>query len=404
MVSAAAGRVRALATSPKREHDKARGIDARPLEGFVVGVTADRRSGEQAQLLERRGATVVIGSVLRTLPLGPEEGLRAATETLIERPPDEVVTSTGIGVRGWFSAAESWGRDEALFDALRAARFLARGPKAAAALQTAGFDPAWRAPGERMAEVVDHLVTEGVAGRRVALQLAGDSDSAATEALRGAGADVVEVPVYRWIRPDDDRPALRLVDAACRGAVHAVTFTTAPAVDAFFEFARESARSDLLVQALNGPVTAACVGPVCADAARALGVSEPVEPRPARLGSMVRALAERLDARRIELVVAGHVLELRGSLLLVDGRSRRLGDSERLLVETLARAAPAVVDHPRLQRVAWPGVPPDAHRLEAAIARLRRHLGAAADSLRTVRRRGYRLEATVREPHRASDS
>lgn len=343
------------------------------------------------------------GPVIRTLPLGPEEGLRAATEALIEAPPDDVVASTGIGIRSWFSASESWGRDADLLRALGHARLFARGPKAAAALHAVGLSPAWRAPGERLTEVIDHLVGDGITGRRIALQQAGDGDTGAGARLRAAGAEVVEVPVYRWTLPLDSRPAHRLIDAVCRGALHAVTFTTAPAVDAFFRFATEDACTDALLHALNGPVTVACVGPVCADAARAAGVGAPVEPRPARLGAMVRALTERLRQSRIVFDAAGHAVELQGSTLVVDGEPARLGDPERLLFETLAHARGRVVDHLTLMRAGWPTAEPDAHRLEAAIARLRRRLGPAAAVLTTVRRRGYRIDVLGLEPHRAAD-
>jgi uroporphyrinogen-III synthase len=43
-----------------------------PLTGFTVGVTADRRWNEQAALFERRGATVLHGPTIRTLPLAPK--------------------------------------------------------------------------------------------------------------------------------------------------------------------------------------------------------------------------------------------------------------------------------------------------------------------------------------------
>ncbi len=344
------------------------------------------------------------GPVIRTLPLGPEEGLRAATEAVIEHPPDDVVASTGIGIRSWFSAAESWGRDAQLLGALSHGRFLARGPKAAAALQTVGFEPAWRAPGERLSEVVEHLVADGVDGRRVVLQQAGDGDSGAAATLRSAGADVVEVPVYRWTDPLDNRPAHRLIDAACRGALQAVTFTTAPAVDAFFRFATDDDRTAALLHALNGPVTVACVGPVCAEAARAAGVRAPVEPRPARLGAMVRALTESLVDRRLVLDASGHVVEVQGSTVIVDGAPAHVGDPERLLLETLAGARGRVVDHLTLMHAAWPVSDPDAHRLEAAVARLRRQLGPAARALTTVRRRGYRLDAPRHQPHGADPS
>ena len=64
-----------------------------PLEGFVVGVTADRRADEQSDLLVRRGAHVLHGPVIRTLPLGPDDDLRDATAQVIECQPDYVIAT-----------------------------------------------------------------------------------------------------------------------------------------------------------------------------------------------------------------------------------------------------------------------------------------------------------------------
>jgi len=71
-----------------------------PLEGFVVGVTADRRADEQSDLLVRRGAHVLHGPVIHTMPLGPDDDLRGATAQVIEHQPDYVIANTGIGIRG----------------------------------------------------------------------------------------------------------------------------------------------------------------------------------------------------------------------------------------------------------------------------------------------------------------
>src|SRR6266700_1678564 len=122
-----------------------------PLEGFVVGVTADRRADEQADLLVRRGARVLHGPVIRTLPLGPDDDLRDATAQVIECQPDYVIANTGIGIRGWVTAAAAWGWDEPLTAALGTARVLARGPKAAGALHALGVDVWWPAPRGRHA-------------------------------------------------------------------------------------------------------------------------------------------------------------------------------------------------------------------------------------------------------------
>ena len=39
------------------------------LPGFVVGVTADRRSDEQVLMLQRLGVDVMLAPTIRTLPL-----------------------------------------------------------------------------------------------------------------------------------------------------------------------------------------------------------------------------------------------------------------------------------------------------------------------------------------------
>jgi hypothetical protein len=63
-------------------------VTGRPLEGFVVGITADRRWAEQADLLGRRGAEVIHGPSIATAFLADDATLRTATVDLIEQPPD----------------------------------------------------------------------------------------------------------------------------------------------------------------------------------------------------------------------------------------------------------------------------------------------------------------------------
>src|SRR3546814_5985529 len=82
------------------------------LDGFTVGITADRRADEQAALFERRGASVVLGRSIRTLPIGDDDDLRTVTEATIARPPQVLVANTGLGIRSWYGAAESWDRSE----------------------------------------------------------------------------------------------------------------------------------------------------------------------------------------------------------------------------------------------------------------------------------------------------
>ena len=51
-----------------------------PLEGYTIGVTADRRADEQMKLLAGRGAECLHGPVIKTHPVGSEDEMRAATQ------------------------------------------------------------------------------------------------------------------------------------------------------------------------------------------------------------------------------------------------------------------------------------------------------------------------------------
>ncbi|NLV54439.1 MAG: uroporphyrinogen-III synthase, partial [Acidimicrobiales bacterium] len=363
-----------------------------PLAGFVVGITADRRADEQAELLRRRGAEVVYGPVIRTRPLSDGAELAAATDDLVARPPDLLVALTALGIRSWFEAADGHGRGDALRGALADARVVARGPKAAGALATVGLDVDWRAPGESSAEVLAHL-GDSVAGRRVAVQRDGAARAFLAETLADRGADVVDVPIYRWELPDDPAPARSLVDAVVTGSVDAVTFTSAAAIGNLFTIAERSGRGgvDALRDALRTRVVPVCVGPVSAARLAGLGVDGAVVPDRWRLGPMVRCLVEALEGRRRQAALDGRPIVVQGTAVVADGVTTALSRREVGLLAALIDAGGAVVAKERLAVDLWaPGTDP--HVVEVTVARLRRRLGPVGRSLVTVPRRGYRLD------------
>ena len=263
---------------------------------FVVGVTADRRADEQAVLLERLGLRVVHGPALATTMVTGDGPLRQVTDDLIDHPPAYLVANTGIGVRSWVAAATEWNMAEALVGSLRHTRVLARGPKAAGAVRIAGLEVWWRAPTEQLAEVGAHLLATGVAGTRVAVQLHGEDDGF-TDLLRAAGAEVVEVPVYRWSIPGDHQPAVRLIELACEGGLDAVTFTSGPAARNLVALAESVDLRPGLLHALNTEVLVVCVGPVSAGGAAEVGIGGARIPEHWRLGSMVKLVADELSRR-----------------------------------------------------------------------------------------------------------
>ena len=365
------------------------------LSGYVVGVTADRRADEQVAMLERRGAAVVHGRVIRTHPFAVDGPLAAALRELVRRPPEITVFSTGIGVRGLVEAAECLGLAVPLVAALAGSRVHARGPKANGAAVTAGIPVHWQTTSGLSHEIVTELDRPdgGLAGRRVAVQLDGAESQPLARRLEALGAEVVAIPVYRWSLPDDPGPALRLVQAVIERRVDAVTFTARPQVECLCEIAEGAGLLDALRVGFARSVIPVCVGPVCAEAAVAAGFGEPVVPVRSRLGSMVARLAEVLSGRSVAFVLGGEDVLLRGRVFEVPGARVELSERERDLLAALADRPGRVLSKSQLLAAAWPREQADEHAVEVAVARLRRRLGPRGHLLETVFRRGYRLAA-----------
>ncbi|MBT2456127.1 uroporphyrinogen-III synthase [Streptomyces sp. ISL-86] len=364
------------------------GPQAGPLAGFTVGVTAARRADELIALLRRRGAQVLHAPALRIVPLADDSELLAATKELIDCPPDVVVATTAIGFRGWIEAADGWGIGEELLARLRATELLARGPKVKGAVRAAGLVEAWSPQSESLAEVLDRMLMSGVAGRRIALQLHGEPLPGFVEALRAGGAEVVVVPVYRWMPPEDLGPLDRLLDAVAAGTVDAVSFTSAPAAASLLSRAEERGLREAVLDSLRGEVLSACVGPVTALPLQGYGVST-VQPERFRIGPLVQLLCQELPGRARVLPLAGHRVEIRGHAVLVDAELRPVPPAGMALLRALARRPGWVVARAELLR-ALPGAGRDEHAVETAMARLRVALGAPK-LIQTVVKRGYRL-------------
>lgn len=241
-----------------------------------------------------------------------------------------------------------------------------------------------------------------MAGRRIALQLHGEPLPGFIEALRAGGAEVVGVPVYRWMAPEDLGPLDRLLDAVAAGGVDALSFTSAPAAASLLTRAAERGVRDQVLGALTGgSVLSACVGPVTALPLQAEGVPT-VQPERFRLGPLVQLLCQELPGRARVLPVAGHRLELRGHAVLLDSELRPVPPAGMALLRALSRRPGWVVARSELLRV-LPGAGRDEHAVETAMARLRVALGAP-NLIQTVVKRGYRLSLDMAADTKYADT
>lgn len=366
------------------------------LEGTRILVTAQRRADDLAAALIRRGAQVDIASTLGVEPHIDEETLVERTRGLLCAPPDVVVVTTGIGLRGWLEVAQTAELDGPLVELLQTSRVVARGPKAHGALLGVGVTPDLVADSETSREILDLLCAEGVSGQHIAVQLHGAGDDGLSSGLTLAGATVVELTVYRWGAPPDATAVARSIEQARDGAYDAITFTSAPgaaawiagvdAADALPELRRRSRDGTLLV----------AVGPITADPLIRAGF-EVEYPDQGRMGFLVRLVITRLGVDATAVPTVAGELQVRAGSATLDHQRLKLSSSSLTVLRVLADSPGAVVTREQLLE-ALPGASSDPHAAEVAVARLRTSLGRPG-VVKTVYRRGYRLVQSAPATH-----
>ena len=334
----------------------------------------------------------MLGSVVCTRPFGDDLPLREDTDALVARPPDVMIATTGIGVRSWFAAAESWGLDDVLRDAIGSATIISRGPKAAAALVAAGLSDHQAEPTERLDGLVARLVDTGVRGKRIALQLYGEAAPQAVERLEGAGAEVVAVSVYRWTPTDDLAPAQHLLEQTLAAEVDAVTFTSAAAVRSFAAMAEVVGVGGDLRRVLSSTVVAACVGPITCETAAAIGFERRVAPDRGRLGLLVRSLSRLLHADHRHVQAGNREFVLHGASVWSPDGQIVLTALERTLLVALAARPGALVSRRALRSRVWSNNCSEG-TVDTGISRLRRALRPLDLDVDAVSRRGWCLQA-----------
>jgi uroporphyrinogen-III synthase len=128
-------------------------------------------------------------------------------------------------------------------------------------------------------------------GEKVVVQRHGSANLELDRALEARGAQVAEIPVYRWSLPADTKPLRDLIDALRRGDIDAVAVTNAEQIRNLLSIAGEDVET--LKSDLNRTLVAS-IGPVASAALREAGVSIGLEAKPPKLGALLAALDEAL--------------------------------------------------------------------------------------------------------------
>jgi uroporphyrinogen-III synthase len=143
-------------------------------------------------------------------------------------------------------------------------------------------------------EILESIRDVPLQKERVIVQRYGTANAELDRALEARGAQVTEIPTYRWSLPADTQPLEKLIGALERGELHAAAFTNAEQVRNLFAVAERMGRKRQLQDALNRTLVAS-IGPVASAALREFEIKVGLESKPPKLGALMSALDSALS-------------------------------------------------------------------------------------------------------------
>jgi len=262
------------------------------VQAKKVAILESRLGAQLAGLVAERGGVPVHAPALAELPDLEPQQIAALVASLEARPAKLFVFQTGVGTKALFSATDTLKLSEKFLQMLKNATVVARGPKPTGALRQrrVRIDRSAADPFTTQ-EILDSIKDISLKSERVIIQRYGTANAELDRALEARGAEVAEIPTYRWSLPADTAPLEALVGALERGELHAAVFTNAEQVRNLFAVAR---KKDVLKESLNR-ILVASIGPVASKALREAGVRVGLESSPPKLGALLSALDKALS-------------------------------------------------------------------------------------------------------------
>ena len=247
----------------------------------VVALPETRQLNVLAELLERRGASVVRCPMVAILDSPDADSVIGWIRRFIDVPMDLFIMYTGEGLERLQKFAERAGLTDEFISALARTRKLTRGPKPVRALRKLDLKPEIVASAPTTDGVIETLNGLALDGARVGVQLYGtDPNEALMDYLASRGPTVDCVAPYVYASEVDDAQVTDLIDRMGAGEIDAIAFTSKSQVDRLRRLARRSGLADALDTALAG-MTVAAIGPVVAEQLRGSGVRVDVMPQKA---------------------------------------------------------------------------------------------------------------------------
>ncbi len=263
---------------------------AKGLEGKRVVLTASRKTDEMIELIQRQGGYSVVHSAQGTV-FPAEKEIAPDLCRFIDEGADWTIFTTGIGTESLFRIAENIGKSEEFVQAVKQSKTAIRGYKTRGVLKKYDVEPQTASDDGTTRGLIEKLSAYDLQGKRVMVQLYGDTAPKLLAFLDEHGAFHTELLPYQHVPPKT--AALQaLMGEILEEKADAVCFTTAMQVRFLFQYAKENGLIDQILEAFHNKVLAVAVGKITAEALSEEGVKRVLSPDQQRMGAMIIKLSQ----------------------------------------------------------------------------------------------------------------
>ncbi len=267
------------------------------LNGYRILILETREEAQFSRLLTEQGAEVLRCPMFTIRDAPDPVPVAAWIRRFIDRPCDDLVLTTGEGLRRLMTVARRADVEQHFIAAIGKTRKIVRGPKPGRALREIGLEPELTTERPTSDGIAEMLSRVDLKRHRVGLQLYPDKDhSVLIGAIAALGAEVDTVLPYAYDAEAADANIVTAIDEMAQGRVDAIALTSSGQVRRLVDIARAHGREGLLRDGLaRTPI--ASVGPVVSDELKSHGLRTDIYPANEAffMKPLISAMATRLS-------------------------------------------------------------------------------------------------------------
>jgi uroporphyrinogen-III synthase len=266
------------------------------FNGLRVLSLESRRSAEVTTLITAFGGRPLVAPSLREIPLASNASALDFFRRLSDGGFDLVIFLTGAGAEALSAVARDANVDQELVTGLSRVKVVVRGPKSLGVMRRWNV-PVWAAAPEPntwhdVVSVIRGQIGERLDGLSIAVQEYGTTNDELLADLRGRGADVTPVSIYKWALPENLEPLKQAVVSTARKEVDVSLFTTSMQLVHFCQIALELGLEQEAHEGLLNSLIAS-IGPTTSGEITRRGLRVDLEASHPKLGILVREAAMR---------------------------------------------------------------------------------------------------------------